>query len=68
MNKSTLNFWLLFIISLVISALAVSVFIKVLKLIIYVILVLALAPVVYLLLKLILPGRKTKDDKLKTRD
>ncbi|MDO6390473.1 hypothetical protein Q4E40_10080 [Pontibacter sp. BT731] len=69
MNKSKLNFWILFIVSIIISALVVSIFIKVLKIALFAILVLVLAPIVYILLKLLLPGAKGKseDDKLKSR-
>ncbi|WP_114777441.1 hypothetical protein [Botryobacter ruber] len=68
MKKSTLNFWLLFLVSVILSAIAISFFAKALKLVLYVILVLALSPIVYILLKLIFPGRKkSDDDKLKKR-
>lgn len=67
-NKSTLHFWLLFIISIVLSVIVISLFVKALKIIFYVIIVLALAPVIYLMLRLALPGKKSKEDKLKTRD
>lgn len=69
MKKSTLNSWLILGISLIISAIIISFFIKMLKAALFVILVLALAPVVYFLLKRILPGRNSTndDDKLKTR-
>jgi zinc transporter ZupT len=69
MKKSTLNSWLILGISLVISALIISIFVKVLKAVLFVILVLALAPIIYLLIKSILPGKKPTDDddKLKTR-
>jgi hypothetical protein len=69
MNKSALNFWILFIVSLVISILVISLFVKVLKAALFVILVLVLAPIIYILLRLVLPGSKGKSegDKLKTR-
>ncbi|MCP2042693.1 hypothetical protein [Pontibacter sp. HSC-36F09] len=69
MNKSTLNFWILFIVSIIISVLIISVFVKVLKIALFVILVLVLAPIVYIVLKLLLPGArgKSEDDKLKSR-
>lgn len=69
MNKSTLNFWILFAVSIIISALVISIFIKVLKAAIFVILVLFLAPIIYFVLKMALPGAKGKseDDKLKSR-
>lgn len=68
MTKDNIRFWLLFILSIVISAIAISFFLKALKLILYLILVLALAPIVYIALRSIIPGRKKPDDKLKTRE
>lgn len=69
MKKTTLNSWLILGISLIISAIIISFFVKMLKAALFVILVLALAPVIYFILKRILPGRKPTDDndKLKTR-
>ncbi|MFD2246427.1 hypothetical protein [Pontibacter ruber] len=69
MSKSTLNFWIFFVISLILSAVAIAVFFKVVKVVIFLILMLALAPVIYILLKLVFPGRKPGDrgDKLKMR-
>lgn len=69
MNKSTLNFWIFFAISLILSAVAISVFFKVIKVVIFLLLLLALAPVIYILLKLVFPGKKPGEegDKLKTR-
>lgn len=67
MRKGILSFWLLFAVSIVLSAIIVSLFIKVLKLILFVILVLALAPVVYIILRLLLPVKKTENDKPDTR-
>lgn len=68
MNKSTLNFWLLFIFFIILTVIVISLFAKALKVIFYVIIVLALAPIIYLVLRLALPGKKSKQDKLKTRD
>jgi uncharacterized Tic20 family protein len=69
MNKKTLNFWILFVVSIILSVLIISLFIKVLKAAIFMILVLILAPIIYIVLKLVLPGAKGKseDDKLKSR-
>ena len=69
MNKSTLNFWILFAVSIILSVLVISIFVKVLKAALFIILVLVLAPIIYVALKLILPGAKGKseDDKLKSR-
>ncbi len=68
MSKSTVNFWLLFIFSIVLTVIVISLFVKALKVIFYVMIVLALAPIIYLVLRLALPGRKSKQDKLKTRE
>lgn len=69
MKKSPANFWLLFGISIIISAVIISFFVKMLKVVLAVILILALSPIVYMILKLILPGKNSTDDndKLKTR-
>ena len=68
MNKRTLYFWLIFIASIVISAVVISVLVKALKLVLVVILALALAPVIYFILrKLLLPDKKDGSEKLKTR-
>jgi hypothetical protein len=69
MNKSALNFWILFSVSIILSVLVISIFIKVLKAALFIILVLLLSPIIYLVLKLVLPGAKGKseDDKLKSR-
>ena len=68
MTKDNIRFWLLFTVSILISAVAISFFIEALKLVLYIILVLALAPIVYIILRSIIPGRKSDDDKLKTRE
>ena len=68
MNRGTLQFWLLFIVSVILSVIAISLFFKALKFILFVILVMALAPVIYVVLRLLLPGRKNNQDKLKKRD
>ena len=69
MSRQTINFWVLFTISIILSAIIISVFVKALKVILMVILILALAPIVYLVLRLIIPGQKTidEDDKLGKR-
>ncbi|GAB3193998.1 zinc transporter ZupT [Pontibacter aydingkolensis] len=68
MKKDNIRFRLLFILSIVISAIAISFFLKALKIVLYIILVLAFAPIVYIILRSIIPGRKNEDDKLKTRE
>ncbi|MFT2007140.1 hypothetical protein ACMA1I_00560 [Pontibacter sp. 13R65] len=68
MRKGTLQFWLLFIVSIILSVIAISLFFKALKLILYVILVAALAPVIYIVLRMFLVKRKKPEDKLKQRE
>ncbi|PRY04627.1 hypothetical protein CLV24_13433 [Pontibacter ummariensis] len=59
------HFWILFIASVIISGLIITVFVKALKVVLMVILVLALAPIIYFLLRLLVPkGRKDDADKL----
>lgn len=69
MKKSTINFWLIFGLSILIAAAIIPFVVEALKVVLYLVLVLALAPIIYLILKLILPGKKPTDDddKLKTR-
>ncbi|MFD3001346.1 hypothetical protein ACFS7Z_13310 [Pontibacter toksunensis] len=69
MDKRTLYIWLLLIASILISGIIISVFVKALKVVLMAILVLALAPVIFFILKrLLMPGSKSKTDKLKKRD
>ena len=68
MTKDNIRFWLLFILSVAISAAAIAFFVKALKIVLYLILVLALTPIIYIILRSIIPGRKKQDDKLKTRE
>jgi hypothetical protein len=69
MSRQTINFWVLFVISVILSVIVISVFVKALKFVLMALLVLALTPVIYLVLRLIIPGHKTIDenDKLKKR-
>ncbi|WP_299759093.1 hypothetical protein [uncultured Pontibacter sp.] len=68
MSKKTINFWILFSVSVILSAIAISLFFKALKVILIVILTLALAPIIYFMLRLIFPVKRDKDDKLRKRD
>ncbi|RDV15508.1 hypothetical protein DXT99_08425 [Pontibacter diazotrophicus] len=69
MDKKTLYFWLLFVASIIISGVIISIFVKAMKVVLMVILALALAPVIFFILKrLLIPGDKDKTDKLKKRD
>lgn len=69
MDKKTLYFWLLFVASIVISGIIISVFVEALKVVLMVILALALAPVIFFILKkLLMPGDKGKTDKFGKRD
>ncbi|MFD2513067.1 hypothetical protein ACFSRY_04265 [Pontibacter locisalis] len=68
MKKDHIRFWLLFTLSIAISAVVISFFVEALKIVLYIILVLALAPIVYIILRSIIPGRKKGSDKLGTRE
>ncbi|GAB3823612.1 hypothetical protein [Pontibacter rugosus] len=68
MSKQSINFWVLFAVSIVISAILISVFVKALKIILMAILVLALAPIVFFALRMLIPTKKDENDKLKRRD
>ncbi|AKD02604.1 hypothetical protein POKO110462_08850 [Pontibacter korlensis] len=68
MRKQTINFWILFTVSTILSAIAISLFFKALKVILMVVLILALTPIIYLILRLIFPTKKDEDDKLRKRD
>lgn len=68
MTKDNIRFWLLFILSVVISVVAISLFVKALKIVLFLILVLALTPIVYIILRSVIPVRKNNSDKLKSRD
>ncbi|MBF9251698.1 hypothetical protein I2I11_00160 [Pontibacter sp. 172403-2] len=68
MAKYNIKSWALFAVSILLSALAISLFIKVLKVAIFFILVLALAPVVYFILRLILRGKKRDADERTTEE
>ncbi|GHA66612.1 hypothetical protein [Pontibacter akesuensis] len=68
MTKKTINLWILFAVSIVISALLISVFVKALKLVLMAILVLALTPVVFFILRRFFPAKKDSSDKLGKRD
>lgn len=68
MSRQTINFWILFSVSVILSALAITLFFKALKVILIVILTLALAPIIYLILRLIFPIKKRDEDKLRERD
>ena len=68
MSRQTINFWILFSVSVILSALAITLFFKALKVILIVILTLALAPIIYLVLRMIFPIKKRDEDKLRERD
>ncbi|WP_266203335.1 hypothetical protein [Pontibacter kalidii] len=68
MSRQTINFWILFSVSVILSALAITIFFKALKVILIVILTLALAPIIYLVLRMIFPIKKRDEDKLRERD
>ncbi|MBA9078278.1 MULTISPECIES: hypothetical protein [Rufibacter] len=67
-SKSSLQFWLLLIASILLSAMVISLFLKIVKVMIYLLLVLLLVPVVYLTLKRTFSNFQSPRTKLKTRD
>lgn len=70
MNTKALNFWALFLVSILLAMLAISLFYKIMKAIIFLLLVLILSPIIYLVLRRMVRPRiiKEKDDKLKVRE
>ncbi|MDX5481524.1 MAG: hypothetical protein LPK07_07555 [Hymenobacteraceae bacterium] len=68
MSKTALNFWILFTVSVILSAIIISVFLKALKIILMIVLILALTPIIFMALRLLFPIRKNNSDKLKKRD
>ncbi|WP_192822114.1 hypothetical protein [Rufibacter sp. LB8] len=67
-SKSSLQFWLLLAASVVLSAMVISLFLKVVKVMIYLLLVLVLVPIIYLALKKAVATFRNPNTKLKTRD
>ncbi|MGV3538905.1 MAG: hypothetical protein ACO1OQ_03790 [Rufibacter sp.] len=67
-SKRSLQFWLLLAASVLLSAIAISLFLKVVKVMIYLLLVLLLVPVIYLALKRTFSNFHDPDTKLKSRD
>ncbi|RIJ37392.1 hypothetical protein [Pontibacter oryzae] len=61
MMKKTINFWILLLVSIAISAMLIGVFVKALKFILMMILILALTPIIYIVLRLIFPTNKSED-------
>lgn len=69
MDKRTIYFWLIFIASIILSGIIISIFVKTVKVVLMAIFVLALAPIVFFILKsLLMPSKKDGTDKLKKRD
>lgn len=67
-SKRSVQFWLLLIASVLLSAMVISLFLKIVKVMIYLLLVLLLVPVVYLALKRAFSSFHDSSAKLKTRD
>lgn len=67
-SKSSLQFWLLLVASILLSAMVISLFLKVVKVMIYLLLVLLLVPIIYLALKKAVQNFRSPDTKLKSRD
>lgn len=61
MSRQTIKFWILLILSIAISAMLIGVFVKALKFILMMILILALTPIIYIVLRLIFPTNKSED-------
>ncbi|WP_345165672.1 hypothetical protein [Nibribacter koreensis] len=69
-NKSSIQFWLLIIASVLLSALVISLFLKAIKVMLYLLFILMLVPFIYFFLKRTLTQGFSRDrfTKLKTRD
>lgn len=61
MSRQPIKFWILLILSIAISAMLIGVFVKALKFILMMILILALTPIIYIFLRLIFPTNKSED-------
>lgn len=70
MTKNALHFWILFLSSLLLAVLAVSLVFKIVKALFFVLLLLVLTPLIYVLLKTLLSPDKLSDrpEKLKRRN
>lgn len=70
MNTKALNFWALFLVSILLAMLVISLFYKIMKAVIFLLLVLILSPIIYLVLRRMVRPRiiKEKDGKLKERE
>ncbi|RNI25985.1 hypothetical protein [Rufibacter latericius] len=66
-SNHSIQFWLLLVASILLSAMVISLFSESMKAMIYLLFVLLLVPVIYLSLKRSLPFFKNQDSKLKTR-
>jgi hypothetical protein len=67
-GKSSLQFWLLLAASVLLAAMVISLFLKVVKVMIYLLFVLLLVPVIYLALKKTFSSFRDPNTKLKIRD
>ncbi|AKQ46685.1 hypothetical protein TH63_15330 [Rufibacter radiotolerans] len=67
-SKQTVQFWLLLTASILLAAMVISLFLSVMKVMIYLLLVLLLVPFIYLALKRSLHLFRGPATKLKTRD
>lgn len=70
MSKNALHFWILFLSSLLLATLAVSLVFKIVKALFFVLLLLVLTPLIYAVLKTLLSSDKLLDrsEKLKRRN
>jgi len=67
-SKSSLQFWLLLVASVLLATMVISLFLQVLKAMMYLLLVLLLVPVIYLFLQKTVYSFRNSDTKLKSRN
>ncbi len=67
-SKHSLQFWLLLVASILLAAMVISLFLKVVKVMLYLLLVLVLVPIIYLALKKVVHKFRSSAAKLKSRD
>jgi hypothetical protein len=69
MSKSSVKFWIILLIAVLMAALSIGLVLKIAKVLIWLLVLLILTPIFYVLLRLVLPkSLTTKHDKLKSRD
>ena len=69
MQKSTLKFWLILAVAVLLATASIGLVLKIAKFLVWLILIAILTPIFYVLIRLILPKSFTsKQNKLKHRD